>query len=73
MSDVAKALERSLGILGEPSKNALLFHLTHTYKIPVDMKNCSLEEIESALRQILGEGASLLVASINKELGRETR
>jgi hypothetical protein len=73
MSDVAKALERSLRILGEPSKNALLFHLMHTYKIPVDMKNCSLGEIESALRQILGEGASLLVASINKELGRETR
>jgi hypothetical protein len=72
-TDIAKALERSLDLLGEPSKKALLFHLTHTFKIPIDRKSCSLEEIEDALRQILGEGASLVVASINNELEQETR
>lgn len=72
-TDIAKALERSLGMLGEPSKKALLFHLTHTYKIPVDKKDCCpLEEIKDALRQILGEGASLVVASINKELEKQS-
>jgi hypothetical protein len=70
--NMAKALERSLDILGEPSKKALLFHLRHTFKIPIDRKNCSLEEIEGALKQILGEGASLVVASINSELEQET-
>jgi hypothetical protein len=70
--DVAKALDRSLDMLGEPSKKALLFHLTHTFKIPVDRKSWSLEEIEGALKQVLGEGATLVVASINSEMERET-
>lgn len=67
MKDVAKAVDRSLDMLGEDSKKALMFHLTHTFKIPLNGK-CSIDEIESALRQILGEGASLVVASINNEL-----
>jgi hypothetical protein len=67
---MAKALERSLDMLGEPSKKALLFHLTHTLKVPIDKKDCSIEEIEGALKQILGEGASLVVASLNSELGQ---
>ncbi|HXV45975.1 MAG TPA: hypothetical protein VD736_04815 [Nitrososphaera sp.] len=45
-ANVARALDRSLDILGEPSKEALLFHLTHIFKIPVDRKDCPLEEIE---------------------------
>lgn len=69
-TEVAKALERSLDILGEPSKKALLFHLTHTLKVPIEQKNCSVQEIENALKQILGEGASLVVASLNSELGQ---
>lgn len=70
---MARALEKSLDMLGEPSKKALLFHLTHTFKVPIEQKNCSIEEIEGALKQILGEGASLVVASINNELEQETR
>jgi hypothetical protein len=70
---MARALERALDMLGEPSKKALLFHLTHTFKIPIERKNCSIEEIESALKQILGEGASLVIASINNELKQDTR
>lgn len=62
------AFERSLDILGEPSKKALLFYLTHTFKVPV--KDCSVEEIEGALKKILGEGASIVVASITDELGQ---
>jgi len=68
-NDVARALERSLGILGEPSKKALLFHLTHTFKISLD-ENCSMEELESVLKEILGESSSLVIASINNELKR---
>jgi hypothetical protein len=68
-NDVARALERSLDMLGEPSKKALLFHLTHTFKISLD-ENCSMEELESALKEILGESSSLVIASINNELKR---
>lgn len=71
--NMARALEKSLDMLGEPSKKALLFHLTHTFKVAIEQKNCSIEEIEGALKQILGEGASLVVASINNELEQETR
>ena len=71
--DMAKALEKSLDMLGESSKKALLFHLKHTFNIPLDTKNCSLEEIEGALRQILGEGASIVVSSINNHLGQKMR
>ena len=66
-TDMATAVDRSLDMLGEDSKKALLFHLTHTFKIPLEGK-CAIDEIEGALRQILGEGASLVVASINNEL-----
>jgi hypothetical protein len=72
-ANVARALDRSLDILGEPSKKALLFHLTHTFKIPVNRKDCPLEDIEGALKKILGEGASIVVASINSELEQRTR
>ncbi|HUG96691.1 MAG TPA: hypothetical protein VMJ94_04060 [Nitrososphaera sp.] len=70
-NDMAKAFDRSLDMLGKPSKKALLFHLTHTYNVPI--RDCSLDEIEGALKKILGEGASLVVASINSELEQETR
>ena len=68
MNDIAMAVDRSLDMLGEESKKALLFHLTHTFKIPLNGGKCSIDDIEGALRQILGEGASLVVASINNEL-----
>jgi len=51
---------------------ALLFHLTHTYKVPTE-KGCSLDEIECALKEMLDEGASLVVASINSELEQEMK
>lgn len=70
-NDMARALDRSLDMLGETSKKALLFHLAHTYKIPIE-NGCSLGEIEGALKEMLGEGASLVVASINSELQQET-
>ena len=40
-NDMAKALDRSLDMLDKPSKKALLFHLTHTYKVPIG--DCSLD------------------------------
>lgn len=42
-NDMEKALDRSLDVLGEQSKKALLFHLTHTYKVPIG-KDCSLDD-----------------------------
>ena len=71
-TDMAKAIDRSLDMLGEPSKKAMLFHLTHTFKIPLEGK-CSIGQIERALKEILGEGATLVIASINNELRHKTR
>jgi hypothetical protein len=68
--DMASAADRSLDILGEPSKKALLLHLIHTFEIPLEGR-CSISEIERALKQILGECALLVVTSINKQLRQE--
>lgn len=71
---VAKAVDRSLDILGPSSKDALLFHLMHTYNISLDEANCSpLEEIQDALRQVLGKGAALVISWINSELKEEIK
>jgi hypothetical protein len=71
---VAKAVDKSLDILGPSSKNALLFHLMHTYSISLDEGNCSqLEEIQDALKQVLGKGAALVISWINNELKEELK
>ena len=73
-SILAKAVDRSLDILGQNSKDALLFHLKHAYNISLDGGSCSsLEEIQRALKEVLGRGAALMISWINSELKEELR
>jgi hypothetical protein len=71
---VKKALERSLGLLGEPSKEVILYHLQQRYKITlgdrVEGSQCSsLEEIETALNTLLGNSSHIIINLIKNEVG----
>lgn len=73
-AEMRKALEESLEFLGEHSKKVVLFHMTTRHGISLDDNGCSsIQEIDSALRVLLGEGASVVMASLNKKLGAAVR
>ncbi len=61
------SLERALSILGESSKQVLLFYMTEHCGISFDRK-CSFAEIESALKTILGTGSAIITKRMYKEL-----
>ena len=61
---VRNAVEDALGILGDASKAALLYHLKDKYKISLD--SCTMAEVNAALKEMLGEGASIIIAVIDK-------
>lgn len=61
------SLERALSVLGESSKQILLFYMAEHCGISFDRK-CSLAEIESALRSVLGSGSAIITKRMYKEL-----
>jgi hypothetical protein len=61
---VRNAVEDALGILGDASKAALLYHLADKYRISLD--SCTMAEVKAALKEMLGEGASIITAVIDK-------
>jgi len=61
------SLERALSILGESSKQILMFYMAEHCGISFDRK-CSLAEIESALKNILGSGSVIITKRMYKEL-----
>jgi len=62
------SLERALDVLGEPAKQNLMFYLTKYNTMSLDDKNCSVREIEVALKGILGSGAALITDRMYREL-----
>ena len=69
-----KAVEKSLDLLGEPSKKSLLLYLEKEFRISFTEQNSPrLEEIESALKFILGQGATLITDELRKNLARPER
>lgn len=62
------SLERALSVLGEPSKKVLMFYLAEHCGISFDDRKCSIAQIESALRGILGTGSSIITERMYKEL-----
>ena len=68
---VKTALGKSLDVLGEPAKRALLYHLQERYKISLeDEGRCSsLEEIKAAMDVLLGGGSHIITNLVEKELG----
>jgi hypothetical protein len=70
-----KALEKSLEPLGEASKKSLLLYLEKDFRISFahDAKP-RMEDLEAALKSILGRGAYIITDEIHKSLGiQETR
>jgi hypothetical protein len=62
------SLDRALSVLGNPSKEALMFYITEHYGISFDGSRPSITEIESALKSILGSGSTLITNIMYKEL-----
>jgi hypothetical protein len=62
------SLERALSVLGESSKQLLMLYLVEQCDISFDGGKCSIAEIESSLKSILGSGASIITQRMYKEL-----
>ncbi len=62
------SLERALDVLGEPAKQTLMFYLAKHCSISFDDRGCSVREIESALKDIFGSGASIITDRMYREL-----
>lgn len=60
------SLERALSILGEPSKQVLMFYITH--QCGISFEKCSMSEIEVALKGILGSGSVIITERMYREL-----
>ena len=66
-----RALEKSLDLLGEPSKRSLLNYLEKEFKIAfTDRNSPKVEEIESALRQVFGQGSVIITDQLRRNLER---
>ena len=64
-----RAVETAFDNLGGQSKEALLFHLTHTFRIKLGGADCSsIEEIEQVLKEIFNDGATILTEWIRREM-----
>ena len=57
-----EAFEQSLNILGEKGKNVLLRDLSGRLDFSLDEKCPSMDEIELVLKELFGEGATLMTA-----------
>jgi hypothetical protein len=62
------SLERALSVLGDSSKQVLMFYMTEHCGISFDNRNCSIAEIEFALKSVLGAGSSIITERMYKEL-----
>jgi hypothetical protein len=68
-------VEESLSSLGDPPKQAILFHLECSFKIKKERISENLTEFTKALEKIFGCGAShlekLILKRLNEKLGLE--
>lgn len=65
------AFVRALDILGESSKQALLHHLKERYGIVLeDASSFSLERLNVALQDLVGEAAEVIMGNMRMEMGR---
>ena len=72
-AQLKKAFDRSLELLDEPSKKTLLFYLDREYGISFgEQESPRIEDIEAALRSILGRGAYIITEEFHKNLQRQS-
>lgn len=65
--DPSQALSRTLGMLEESCRRAIEYHLKQRYDID-RMSSPTLPQIEEAIRDMFGEGSSLLLTRLRTEL-----
>jgi hypothetical protein len=63
-----RSLERALSVLGDSSKENLMFYMTTHCGISFDEGQCSITEIENALRGVFGSGSMIIIDRMYKEL-----
>jgi hypothetical protein len=65
------SLENALAVLGESSKQTMIYYMSKYYGISFEGERASsLAEIEAALRGILGSGAVIITERLYSELQR---
>jgi hypothetical protein len=62
------SLERALGVLGDTSRQVLMFYMAEHCGISFDDRKCSMAQIESALKSILGSGSAIITERMYREL-----
>ena len=62
------SLEQALSVLGDPSKQILMFYMADHHGISFDGRECSIGEIEAALKDVLGAGSTIITERMYKEL-----
>ena len=64
-----KALDETLSLLGEPSREAVLLYLEKYHNISVDgPANFTMEKLESALDTLFGSGQHVLMRKFAQEV-----
>jgi hypothetical protein len=65
------AFVKTLDILGESSKQALLYHLKERYGIVLeDASSFSLERLNVALQDLVGEAVEVIMKNMRVEMSR---
>jgi hypothetical protein len=64
---MTRILKESMNILGENTYEALKFHMKEKYGIDL-AHNPRLENVESALRDLFGPGAEIIMIQIRRRL-----
>lgn len=62
------SLERALSVLGDSSRQILMTYMTEHCGISFDDRECSLSEIESALKDVFGSGSGIIAERMHKEM-----
>jgi hypothetical protein len=64
------AFDRTLDALGEPSKKAILYHLTDHGGLDMESPGLTIGQVEKALTALLGLGAAIVMGRLYEELAR---
>lgn len=64
------AFDRTLDAFGEPSKKAILYHLTNHGGLDLESPGLTIEQIEKALTALLGLGSAIVMSRLDEELAK---
>ena len=62
------SVERALSVLGDSSKQNLILYMTTHCGISFEEGQCSVAEIENALKGVFGSGSTIITDRMHREL-----